>query len=137
MEHHETPLPGVRILKPRRHTDARGYFSETWNRETLRSIGIDVDFVQDNHSLSHDAGVLRGLHFQAPPRAQDKLVRVTSGAIMDVIVDIRRGSATFGTWASVELSAQNGLQVFIPKGFLHGFVTRLPGTEIAYKCSGA
>ena len=135
MEQHETALPGVQILTPRRFGDARGFFSETWNRETLRGIGLDIEFVQDNHSLSREAGVVRGLHFQAPPHAQDKLVRVGAGAIMDVAVDIRLGSPSYGKWASVELSAENGRQVFIPKGFLHGFVTLVPNTELLYKCS--
>jgi len=135
MEQQQTPLPGVQILTPRRFGDARGFFSETWNRDTLRDIGIDVDFVQDNHSLSREIGVVRGLHFQAPPHAQDKLVRVGAGAILDVAVDIRVGSPTYGQWTSVKLSAENGRQVFIPKGFLHGFVTLEANTELLYKCS--
>ncbi|MBN7787207.1 dTDP-4-dehydrorhamnose 3,5-epimerase [Ponticoccus gilvus] len=135
MEHETTALPGVRVLTPRRFGDARGFFSETWNRDTMRGIGIDVDFVQDNHSLSREAGVIRGLHFQAPPHAQDKLVRVVAGRVLDVVVDIRRGSPGYGQWSAIELSAENGRQVFIPKGFLHGFITLEPETELFYKCS--
>lgn len=131
----KTELPGVLILAPRRFGDARGYFSETWNRARMAEHGITTDFVQDNQSYSAPVGTLRGLHFQAPPRAQDKLVRVTRGAVLDVAVDIRRGSPTYGQWVAVELSEENGLQLLIPKGFLHGFVTRTPGTEFLYKCS--
>jgi dTDP-4-dehydrorhamnose 3,5-epimerase len=97
--------------------------------------GIDIDFVQDNHSLSAEVGTVRGLHFQAPPHAQDKLVRCGRGRLLDVAVDIRRGSPSYGGWIAVELSAENGKQLLVPKGFLHGFVTREPETEIAYKCS--
>ena len=135
MQVEQTALPDVLILTPRRIGDARGFFSETWNRETMRGIGVDVNFVQDNHSLSRDVGVVRGLHFQAPPHAQDKLVRVGAGAVLDVVVDIRKGSPAYGKWTAVELSAENGRQVFIPKGFLHGFVTLKPDSELLYKCS--
>lgn len=131
----ETPLPGLLILEPRRFEDDRGYFCEVWNCETLRKHGIDVDFVQDNHSLSRDVGCIRGLHYQSPPKAQDKLVRAGAGIIYDVAVDVRDGSPTFGQWFGVELSVENGLQLFIPKGFLHGFVTRTPCAELLYKCS--
>ena len=131
----ETSLPGVLILTPKRHGDARGFFSESWNREILRAHGIDLDFVQDNHSLSAEAGTVRGLHFQAPPRAQDKLVRCGRGCLFDVAVDIRRGSPTYGQWTGVELSFENGRQLLVPKGFAHGFVTRAPETEILYKCT--
>jgi len=131
----QTGLPGVLILQPRRFGDERGFFSEVWNRATLQAHGIDIDFVQDNHSLSRDAGVVRGLHFQAPPHAQDKLVRVGVGRVFDVAVDARVGSPTFGHWLGVELSAENGRQLLIPKGFLHGFVTREPNSELLYKCS--
>lgn len=130
-----TPLPGVLILTPKRHGDTRGFFSESWNRETLRTHGIDLDFVQDNHSLSAETGTIRGLHFQAPPRAQDKLVRCGRGVLFDVAVDIRRGSPTYGQWTGVELSFENGKQLLVPKGFAHGFVTRAPDTEILYKCT--
>ena len=130
-----TAIPDVLLLTPRRFGDDRGYFSEVWNRQTLRQHGIDVDFVQDNHSLSRPVGTVRGLHFQSPPHAQDKLVRCGAGVIFDVAVDVRRGSPTYGQWVGVELSAENGRQLFIPKGFLHGFVTRTPNAELLYKCS--
>ncbi|RBI76883.1 dTDP-4-dehydrorhamnose 3,5-epimerase [Roseovarius sp. TE539] len=130
-----TELPGVLLLEPARHGDSRGFFSESWNRRTLAEHGITLDFVQDNHSLSAAANTLRGLHFQAPPHAQAKLVRCGHGALFDVAVDIRRGSPTFGHWTGRELSFENGLQLLIPAGFLHGFVTRQPETEIVYKCS--
>ncbi|MEM6371433.1 MAG: dTDP-4-dehydrorhamnose 3,5-epimerase [Pseudomonadota bacterium] len=131
----ETALPGVLLLEPKRFGDARGFFSESWNRKTLADHGIHTDFVQDNHSLSSAVGTVRGLHFQAPPSAQAKLVRCGRGALFDVAVDIRRGSATFGQAVGYELSFDNGLQLLIPEGFLHGFVTRQPDTEIIYKCS--
>ncbi|MEM7711219.1 MAG: dTDP-4-dehydrorhamnose 3,5-epimerase [Pseudomonadota bacterium] len=130
-----TPLPGTLILTPARHGDPRGFFSESWNRSRLAEHGIEIDFVQDNHSLSAQAGTVRGLHFQAPPRAQHKLVRCGRGRLFDVAVDIRRGSPTFGQWTGVELSFENGRQFFVPAGFLHGFATREPETEIVYKCS--
>ena len=135
MQIEQTRLDGVLILTPARHGDARGYFSESWNRRRMTEAGIDVDFVQDNHSLSEAEGTLRGLHYQAPPRAQAKLVRCGRGALWDVAVDVRRGSPTYGEWVGVELSEENGRQLFIPAGFLHGFVTRAPNTEILYKCS--
>ncbi|WP_210528797.1 dTDP-4-dehydrorhamnose 3,5-epimerase [Rubellimicrobium arenae] len=135
MQIDDTALPGVKVLTPRRFEDARGWFSETWNRETLRGRGIDLDFVQDNHSLSRPAGTVRGLHFQRPPRAQDKLVRVVAGAILDVAVDARKGSPTYGRWVAEELSAENGRQLLVPIGFLHGFVTLRPDTQVVYKCS--
>lgn len=135
MEIRETPIPGLLVLKPRRFSDARGWFSETWNRETLKAHGIDIDFVQDNQSMSMAKGTIRGLHYQAPPRAQVKLVRCTRGALYDVAVDMRPGSATQGQWFGLELDEDNGLQLLIPEGFLHGFVTRTGRAEIAYKCS--
>jgi len=128
-----TDLPEVKILTPRRFSDSRGYFSETWNQRTLSAQGIDITFVQDNESLSRDVRTVRGLHYQAPPCAQSKLVRVLTGAILDVAVDARRGSDTYGRWVSVELSAENGQQILVPRGFLHGFVTLLPDTKVAYK----
>jgi len=131
----ETRLPGVVILTPRRFGDERGFFSESWNQRVMADLGLDIDFVQDNHSLSRDIGTVRGLHFQAPPHAQAKLVRCGRGRLFDVAVDIRKGSATFGQWVGVELSFDNGRQLLIPEGFLHGFVTREPDTEIIYKCS--
>lgn len=130
-----TKILDLQIIAPRRHSDPRGWFEETWNRRTFSERGIVVDFLQDNQSLSLQRGTLRGLHFQAPPRAQDKLVRCTRGSIYDVAVDIRRGSATYGQWMGIELSRENGCQLFIPKGFLHGFLTLAPGTEVQYKCS--
>lgn len=131
----ETPLPGVLIIEPARFGDDRGFFSESWNRHRMAQAGIDFDFVQDNHSLSYKAGTLRGLHFQAPPHSQAKLVRCGRGALFDVAVDIRHGSPTYGQWTGVDLSFDNGRQLLVPHGFLHGFVTRAPDTEIIYKCS--
>lgn len=131
----QTELDGVVVLTPRRFGDARGFFSEVYNKATLAEAGIDVDFVQDNQSLSRQQGVVRGLHYQAPPRAQDKLVRVGRGRVLDVAVDIRKGSPSYGRWVSVELSAEAGNQIFVPKGFLHGFATLEPDCELLYKCS--
>ena len=128
-------LPGVLLLEPARFCDARGFFSESWNRKTFLGHGIAIDFVQDNHSLSGAVNTLRGLHFQSPPHAQDKLVRCGRGRLFDVAVDIRNGSPTFGRWVGYELSGENGLQLLIPAGFLHGFVTLEADTEIVYKCS--
>lgn len=135
MQVEQTPIPGLLIVTPRRITDSRGFFSESWNRQRALAAGIDIDFVQDNHSISHQVGTVRGLHFQAPPHAQAKLVRCGRGRLFDVAVDIRRGSPTFGRWFGIELSHENGRQLLIPAGFLHGFVTREPDTEIIYKCS--
>jgi len=131
----DTALPGVKILTPARFGDERGFFSESWNRKTLAGQGIDIDFVQDNHSLSAAVGTVRGLHFQSPPHAQAKLVRCGRGRLFDVAVDIRRGSPTYGRWVGVELSFENARQLLVPEGFLHGFVTGEPDTEIIYKCS--
>lgn len=130
-----TPLPGAMLITPPRFADDRGDFSETYNAETLAGFGIDTVFIQDNHSRSRFVGTVRGLHFQAPPKAQAKLVRVVRGRIYDVIVDIRVGSPHYGEWFGVELSADNGRQLLVPTGFLHGFVTREPDTEVIYKCS--
>lgn len=130
-----TALPEVKILTPRRFGDHRGFFAESWNRARMAEQGLDVDWVQDNHSLSHEVATLRGLHCQTPPFAQAKLVRCGRGRLFDVAVDVRRGSPRFGQWVGVELSAENGRQLFIPAGFLHGFVTRAPDTEVLYKCS--
>lgn len=135
MQVEKTPLSGVLMLTPARFGDERGFFSETWNKARLAEHGIEMEFVQDNHSLSTRVGSVRGLHFQAPPHAQDKLVRCGRGALFDVAVDIRKGSPTYGHWFGVELSAENGRQLLVPKGFLHGFVTRAPDTEICYKCT--
>ncbi|MFS4583683.1 dTDP-4-dehydrorhamnose 3,5-epimerase [Phaeobacter sp. C3_T13_0] len=135
MQIEETALPGVKIVTPARFGDTRGFFSECWNHARMTEAGIDLEFVQDNHSLSMEPGTLRGLHFQAPPHAQAKLVRCGQGVLFDVAVDIRKGSPTYGRWVGVELSAENGRQLLIPAGFLHGFVTRVPRTEVLYKCS--
>ena len=125
----------VRLIQPKRHGDNRGFFAETYSRRDYSKLGIDVEFVQDNHSLSREVYTLRGLHFQAPPHAQAKLVRCGRGAIFDVAVDIRRGSPTYGQWEGSELTAENGAQLYIPVGFAHGFVTLEPDSEIIYKCS--
>jgi dTDP-4-dehydrorhamnose 3,5-epimerase len=135
MEFKETKLPGVKLLKPKRFGDHRGFFAETYSRRVYTGLGVDVEFVQDNHSLSAATGTVRGLHFQAPPHAQAKLVRCGRGAIFDVAVDIRRGSPTYGHWVGYELSAANGAQIFIPAGFAHGFTTLEPDSEIIYKCN--
>lgn len=131
----KTDLPDVLLLEPARFGDERGFFSESWNKKTLFAAGIDIEFVQDNHSLSSTVNTVRGLHFQSPPHAQAKLVRCGRGRLFDVAVDIRKGSPTFGRWVGFELSSENGLQLLIPEGFLHGFVTLEPDTEIVYKCS--
>jgi dTDP-4-dehydrorhamnose 3,5-epimerase len=131
----QTALAGVILIEPRRFGDERGFFSESWNKRTLATRGIETDFVQDNHSMSAAVGTVRGLHFQAPPSAQAKLVRCGRGALFDVAVDIRRGSPTYGHWVGYELSFDNARQLLIPEGFLHGFVTRQADTEIVYKCS--
>lgn len=128
-------LQDVKLIETPRFGDSRGFFSETYNLRAFARVGIDVTFVQDNHSLSAARGTLRGLHFQTPPLAQDKLVRVTRGRILDVVVDIRNGSPTFGKHASAILSAQNGLQIFVPVGFAHGLVTLEDDTEVVYKVS--
>lgn len=131
----ETTLPGVLILTPARFGDARGFFSESWNKQRMQDAGLDLDFVQDNHSMSAQVGTVRGLHFQSPPHAQDKLVRCGQGALLDVAVDVRKGSPTYGQHVVVELTAENGKQLLVPKGFLHGFLTTAPHTEIIYKCT--
>ncbi|MEM9797824.1 MAG: dTDP-4-dehydrorhamnose 3,5-epimerase [Pseudomonadota bacterium] len=130
-----TALDGVLIIAPRRFGDARGFFAETWNARTFAEHGIAATFVQDNHSLSEAVNTVRGLHFQAPPHAQAKLVRCGRGVLLDVVVDIREGSATYGQWLGVELSSENGKMLWVPEGFAHGFATRAPGTEIVYKCT--
>jgi dTDP-4-dehydrorhamnose 3,5-epimerase len=131
----KTTLDDVLVLTPRRFGDDRGWLSESWNAAQLRAAGIDMDFVQDNHSFSAKRGTLRGLHYQSPPHAQGKLVRATRGAILDVAVDFRAGSPHFGKWVGVELSAENGKQVLVPKGFLHGFLTLTDDVEVQYKCT--
>ncbi|MBF9035279.1 dTDP-4-dehydrorhamnose 3,5-epimerase [Rhodobacterales bacterium HKCCE2091] len=136
MQVEDTPIEGLKILTPRRFGDARGFFSESWNSRVMAEHGLDYTFVQDNHSLSEAPGTLRGLHCQVNPDAQAKLVRCGHGRLFDVAVDIRRGSPTYGQWFGAELSFENGRQLMIPAGFLHGFVTREPNTEIVYKCTG-
>ncbi|MCA3288463.1 MAG: dTDP-4-dehydrorhamnose 3,5-epimerase [Roseomonas sp.] len=126
-------IADVLPIEPARFGDDRGFFSEVWSRRTLAAHGIDRDFVQDNHSLSRQKGVVRGLHFQRPPAAQGKLVRVVSGSILDIAVDIREGSPSFGQHVACELSAANWQQLWIPAGFAHGFVTLEEDTEVLYK----
>ncbi len=130
-----TPLHGVTLITPRRFGDHRGFFSESYNQRVFAENGLDYAFVQDNHSLSSQVGTVRGLHFQSPPHAQAKLVRCGRGRIFDVAVDVRSGSATYGQWFGVELSFENGKQLMIPAGFLHGFMTLEPDSEIIYKCT--
>ncbi|MEM9222552.1 MAG: dTDP-4-dehydrorhamnose 3,5-epimerase [Pseudomonadota bacterium] len=133
-----TPLkiPEVLLIRPNRYGDDRGWFEETWNQRRLAEAGMSVEFVQDNQSLSRNVGTVRGLHFQAPPHAQAKLVRVAHGAVFDVAVDIRRGSPSYGAWVGAELSSENGAQLFVPRGFAHGFATREPNTLVCYKVDG-
>jgi dTDP-4-dehydrorhamnose 3,5-epimerase len=128
-------LAGLCEIRPRRFGDERGFFSEIWSREAMSSAGFEIDWVQDNHSYSAAKGVLRGLHFQETPAEQDKLVRVSRGAIFDVAVDIRRNSPTFGQWDGAILSADEWNQMLVPKGFAHGFVTLEENTEVQYKVS--
>src|SRR5688500_2285073 len=129
----ETPISDVKLLVPKKWGDHRGFFSEVYSRKTLAALGLDVEFVQDNHSLSAEKGVVRGLHYQVPPFAQGKLVRVVRGAVLDVAVDIRRASPTFGRHVRAVLSADNWQQVYVPPGFAHGFVTLEANTEVLYK----
>jgi dTDP-4-dehydrorhamnose 3,5-epimerase len=133
MEIRETALPDVKVLTPRRFGDARGYFCETWSAPRLAAMGLALDFVQDNESLSAAKGTLRGLHYQAPPFAQTKLVRVARGAILDVAVDARAGSPTYGRWVAEVISAANGAQILVPRGYLHGFVSLTDDTLVIYK----
>jgi dTDP-4-dehydrorhamnose 3,5-epimerase len=128
-------LPEVLEIRPRKHGDHRGFFSEVWSAPALAEQGVDLSFVQDNHSFSVHKGVLRGLHYQTPPAAQAKLVRVIRGAIFDVAVDIRHESPTFGQWIGLTVSAKEWNQILVPEGFAHGFVTLEPETEVLYKVS--
>ena len=133
MKRIDTMLPGVCIVEPMVHGDQRGYFMETYNRQAFADIGITAEFVQDNQSYTASRGVLRGIHFQNAPMAQAKLVRVTRGAVLDVAVDLRKGSPTYRQWVTVELSAENKRMFFIPRGFGHGFVTLTDDVEFCYK----
>jgi dTDP-4-dehydrorhamnose 3,5-epimerase len=134
MEVVETKLKGVVVFKPKVFEDARGYFLESYNRQVFHAAGVDAEFVQDNQSLSQK-GVLRGLHFQNPPHAQGKLVRVITGAVFDVAVDIRKDSATYGEWYGVDLTEENKWMMYIPPGFAHGFLTLRDNTIFSYKCT--
>ncbi len=133
MKFEDMAIADVKLLTPRVFGDSRGWFSETWNARNLASLGIDVTFVQDNQAYSGIADTIRGLHFQQAPHAQDKLVRVIAGAILDVAVDIRPGSPTYGQHVAVELSAINHRQLWVPKGFAHGYRTLMPETQVMYK----
>jgi dTDP-4-dehydrorhamnose 3,5-epimerase len=128
-------IPDILLIEPKRFADARGFFSETYSRVAFAQAGLSMEFVQDNHSRSVKVGTVRGLHFQSPPFAQDKLVRVIRGRILDVAVDIRKGSPTFGRHVAADLSAENGAQLMVPVGFAHGFVTLETDTEVIYKVS--
>jgi dTDP-4-dehydrorhamnose 3,5-epimerase len=125
-------IPDVKVLWPKKFGDDRGFFSETWNRATLRSAGIDIDFIQENHSLSRSVGTVRGLHYQVAPVEQNKVVRVISGRILDVSVDLRKASPTYGQWVAAEISAQDWNQILVPVGFAHGFCTLEPDTQVIY-----
>jgi len=133
MDVQTTRLPGVLVVKPRRFTDERGYVAEVYTERVFRRAGIMASFVQDNQSFSLHSGTIRGLHFQTPPAAQAKLVRVIRGCVYDVVVDLRLGSPTFGQWTAKHLSAQDGEQLYVPPGFAHGFCTLEPATEVTYK----
>jgi dTDP-4-dehydrorhamnose 3,5-epimerase len=133
MELLKTAIPGVLLLRPARFQDERGFFLETFRRSWMEEVGLPTSWVQDNHSMSAAPGTVRGLHFQVPPRAQDKLVRVVRGSVFDVAVDLRRGSPTYGRHVAATLSAANGEQLFILRGFAHGFCSLEPGTEVLYK----
>ncbi|HWE47665.1 MAG TPA: dTDP-4-dehydrorhamnose 3,5-epimerase [Caulobacteraceae bacterium] len=137
MELQRLAIAEVLLITPRRFADERGYFSETYSRRALEASGINTVFVQDNLSMSHRAGTVRGLHYQRPPHAQAKLVFAVRGRIFDVAVDVRRGSPTYGMSVCAELSAENGHQIFVPEGFLHGYATLEPDTLVAYKASAA
>lgn len=129
----ELGIAGVKLFTPKKFGDERGFFSETWNAQTLREAGLNLNFVQDNHVYTAAPHTVRGLHFQLPPRAQDKLIRVVRGAIFDVAVDVRRGSPTFGRHVSAVLSAENWAQLLVPKGFAHAYATLEADTEVIYK----
>ena len=128
-------MSATQLIQPIRHGDSRGFFAETYSRKKYLEFGIDVEFVQDNHSLSREKGTLRGMHFQAPPHAQAKLIRCGRGAIFDVVIDIRLDSPNYGKWEGYELTAKNGHQLYVPVGFAHGFLTLERESEIVYNCS--
>lgn len=129
----KTEIEDVLIIEPKVFGDHRGWFTETYSKEKFKDLGIDIDFIQDNHSLSAQKGTLRGLHFQLNPKAQTKLVRCTKGKILDVAVDIREGSPTYKKWVVVELTEENKRQLLVPKGFAHGFITLTDNVEVQYK----
>jgi dTDP-4-dehydrorhamnose 3,5-epimerase len=133
MDNTATPIPGVLLLKPRYFNDVRGYFVETYNLRAAKAAGLAADFVQDNQAFSHQRGTVRALHFQVPPHAQAKLVRVLRGAVYDVAVDLRAGSPCYGRWTATTLTARGGEQIFVPRGFAHGYCTLEADTEVAYK----
>jgi dTDP-4-dehydrorhamnose 3,5-epimerase len=133
MEFIKTKIEGVVLVKPAIHGDSRGFFLESYTARDFKKAGIDVDFVQDNHSMSAETGVLRGLHCQYPPFAQTKLVRAIRGSIFDVVADVRTGSPTYGTWESFELTESNFMMLLVPAGCVHGFCTLSPLTEVQYK----
>ena len=126
-------LPDVLLITPKRHGDARGWFTETWSKKAMEAAGLDLDFVQDNQAFNAKAGTVRGLHFQQAPHPQAKLIRSIQGVILDVAVDLREGSATYAQWVAAELSADGGEQLLVPRGFAHGYCTIVPDTELAYK----
>lgn len=132
----ELEIPDVKLIEPVRHGDHRGFFSEIYNRETFHAAGIDLEFVQENYSLSVEANTVRGLHFQTGPFEQDKLVQVVRGAILDFVVDLRAGSPWFGRYVSAEISAANWRQILVPRGFAHGLVTLEPDTAVMYRVTG-
>ena len=129
----KTEIEDVLIIEPKVFGDHRGWFTETYSKEKFKELGIYIDFIQDNHSLSAQKGTLRGLHFQLNPKAQTKLVRCTKGKILDVAVDIRKGSPTYKKWVAVELTEENKKQLLVPKGFAHGFITLTENVEVQYK----
>jgi dTDP-4-dehydrorhamnose 3,5-epimerase len=133
LEIQPTAIPDVKILTPKRFGDERGFFSEVYHRRRFEEAGLNLDFVQDNHSLSLKAGTIRGLHFQSPPFAQEKLVRVVRGRVLDIAVDLRRSSRTYGRHVAVEISADDWRQLLVPVGFAHGFCSLEPETEVLYK----
>lgn len=128
-----TDIKDVIIIEPKVFGDKRGWFTETYSKEKFKDLGVDIDFIQDNHSFSSEKGTLRGLHFQLNPKSQSKLVRCTKGSMLDIVVDLRFGSPTYKKWIAVELTEENKKQLLVPKGFAHGFVTLTEGVEVEYK----